>query len=190
VGWQAVGNRGIAPARAVGFRRRALYVAARFCREAHFWRHNSPVWGESMAMPSVGVDTARGPRTVRGLDRSGGQQVRRSGGQEVRRSGGQESGVRSQEAWAGLAASLTRRSQLAPRHFFHEHLFTQSYASRLLENNWPDSERPRFSWSLELPRSRQTFVQKHPSNLARARGGNSKGEMLPAAGTWRRERAL
>jgi hypothetical protein len=89
-----------------------------------------PPSGGSMAMPSVGVDAARGPRTVGGLDRSG-----------VR---SQESGVRSQEAWAAGAASLTRRSQLAPRHFFHEHLFTQSYASRLLENNWPDSKSRRF----------------------------------------------
>jgi hypothetical protein len=107
-------------------------------------------------MTSAGVDAVRRPRTVRGLDRSG-----------VR---SQESGVRSQEAWAAGAASLTRYSRLAPRHFLHEHLFTSSYARWLLENNWPDSKRPRFLLSLELPRSRHAFLQTGASNLARGLG--------------------
>jgi hypothetical protein len=81
---------------------------------------------------------------------------------------GQGSGVRCQEALAALAASLTRRSQLATS--CHVHLFTQSYARWLLENNWPDSKRPRFSLSLELPRFRRTLVTKHASNLARGSG--------------------
>jgi hypothetical protein len=86
-----VGNRGIAPGASRGVSsRRAL------CREAHFWRHNSPVWGESMAVTSDGVDAARGPRTVRGLERSG---------------------VRSQESGSLGGVSRVPHSPLATRHF-------------------------------------------------------------------------
>jgi hypothetical protein len=90
--------------------------------------------------------------------------------------------VRSQEGWAAGAASLTRCSQLAPRHFLHEHLFTSFYAPWLLENNWPDSKCPRFFWGWNC-RGPAGLLCKMASRIWRAGWGwQFEEKMLPTTG--------
>jgi hypothetical protein len=40
--------------------RAATSRARELCRETHFWRHNSPVWGVMFLRPPVGLARARG----------------------------------------------------------------------------------------------------------------------------------